>query len=132
MIVRPTISCIKGIALKKQEFRNSFTHFLHAFNKDKFFYWFLLWWEHVRINSFWRYVSSFSYTEAMYRSMLNLNTRRLWETSILSMLMSIFLKNSTTFFHYLFYLSSFKINHTNFLNFIIRISLINFIEIFFI
>ena len=122
----------KGYCIKEKEFRNSFTHFLHAFNRKQAFYWFLLWWEHVGINSFWRYASSFSYTEALCQSAFNPSIRMLWGTTTLLMLLSIFFKNSTTFFYCLFHLSSFKISHNNFLNFIIRITLINFIEIFFI
>ena len=64
LIVRPTVSYNKGYCIKKKEFKNSFTHFLHTFSRKQAFYWFMQWWEHVGLNSFWRYASSFSYTEA--------------------------------------------------------------------
>ena len=43
LIVRLTINYIKGYCIKEKEFRNSFTHFFHAFSRKQAFYWFLLW-----------------------------------------------------------------------------------------
>jgi len=51
LIVRATISCIEWYCIVEEEFRNGFFNFFNILRWEHAFDWFLLRWEHVRINT---------------------------------------------------------------------------------